>query len=64
MACSMFAANREDYDRWAQKGNRGWGYEDVLPLFKRSESHEFGESEYFTAAKADFQSHSYAPKAR
>jgi choline dehydrogenase len=26
-----------DYDTWAQQGNRGWGYADVLPYFKRSE---------------------------
>ena len=32
----------EDYDNWAQAGNTGWGYEDVLPLFKRSESYEPG----------------------
>ena len=37
---------REDYDQWAQMGNRGWSYDDVLPLFKRSEKHEFGETEY------------------
>ncbi|WP_146344987.1 GMC family oxidoreductase [Phaeobacter marinintestinus] len=37
---------KEDYDRWAQMGNRGWGYDDVLPLFKRSETHEFGEGEH------------------
>jgi choline dehydrogenase len=29
--------NRGDYDHWAQLGNRGWGYDDVLPLFVRSE---------------------------
>lgn len=29
--------NRLDYDNWAQRGNRGWGYADVLPYFKRSE---------------------------
>ena len=40
---------KEDYDLWAQAGNRGWGYDDVLPLFKRSESHQFGESEYHGA---------------
>ena len=37
---------KEDYDNWAQMGNRGWSYDDVLPLFKRSEKHEFGETEY------------------
>ncbi|MCL4167885.1 UNVERIFIED_CONTAM: hypothetical protein GTU68_053490, partial [Idotea baltica] len=36
---------KEDYDLWAQHGNRGWSYEDVLPLFKRSESHEGGASD-------------------
>ena len=28
---------RMDFDGWAQRGNRGWGYADVLPYFKRSE---------------------------
>jgi choline dehydrogenase len=28
---------RLDYDAWAQRGNAGWGYEDVLPYFKRGE---------------------------
>lgn len=37
---------RQDYDTWAQLGNRGWSYDDVLPLFKRTESHEDGESEF------------------
>src|ERR1044071_5210692 len=26
-----------DYDHWAQLGNRGWGYADVLPYFARTE---------------------------
>ncbi|MGW9331771.1 GMC family oxidoreductase [Bosea sp. NPDC055594] len=26
-----------DFDSWAQKGNTGWSYADVLPFFKRSE---------------------------
>ena len=41
---------RQDYDLWAQLGNRGWGYEDVLPLFKRSERYEDGESEFHGTA--------------
>lgn len=28
---------RLDFDTWAQMGNRGWSYADVLPYFKRSE---------------------------
>ena len=28
---------RADFDSWAQRGNRGWGYVDVLPYFKRGE---------------------------
>lgn len=40
----------QDYDHWAQLGNKGWSYDDVLPLFKRSERHEDGESEYHGAS--------------
>jgi 4-pyridoxate dehydrogenase len=31
-----------DYDRWAQKGARGWSYADVLPYFKRCETWQGG----------------------
>jgi len=30
----------EDYDGWRQMGNRGWGWDDVLPYFKKSEHRE------------------------
>ena len=32
--------NPWDYDHWAALGNPGWRYDDVLPLFKRSENNE------------------------
>ncbi len=28
---------RADFNSWAQRGNRGWAYQDVLPYFKRTE---------------------------
>ena len=37
---------REDYDDWAAQGNRNWGYDDVLPYFKKSEDQERGASTY------------------
>ena len=36
----------EDYDRWRQMGNVGWGWDDVLPLFKRAETNERGADDY------------------
>jgi choline dehydrogenase-like flavoprotein len=35
-----------DYDHWAALGNPGWGYQDVLPVFKRCEHYEPGESTF------------------
>jgi choline dehydrogenase len=32
--------NRADYDEWAALGLPGWGYEDVLPYFKRSKDNQ------------------------
>ena len=37
----------QDFDTWAQMGNRGWSYQDVLPYFKRMEKRiGFGEDAY------------------
>lgn len=34
------------FDQWRDRGNRGWGYADVLPSFKRLERYEAGASEH------------------
>ena len=34
--------NAHDYDHWAEQGARGWGYDDVLPYFKRMENWHAG----------------------
>lgn len=38
-----------DYDRWQQMGNIGWGWEDVLPYFLKSEDHHGGDSKMHRA---------------
>ena len=35
-----------DYDHWRQLGLAGWGWDDVLPVFKRLDDHFLGESEH------------------
>jgi len=39
----LYPGNPGDYDRWAQKGARGWSYADVLPYFRRCETFARGE---------------------
>jgi choline dehydrogenase len=36
----------QDYDRWRQRGNAGWGYDDVLPYFKKAENQQRGADEF------------------
>ncbi len=38
-----------DYDGWRQMGNPGWGWDDVLPYFKRSQDYVDGASEHHGA---------------
>ena len=39
----------EDYDRWRQHGNSGWGFDDVLPYFKKAENQERGADDFHGA---------------
>src|ERR1700682_4564327 len=36
----------EDYDRWRQHGNLGWGFDDVLPYFKKAENQQRGADDF------------------
>lgn len=38
---------REDYDGWSQLGAIGWGWQDVLPYFRKSTTHATGEQTHY-----------------
>lgn len=38
--------HKSDYDAWAQAGNKGWGYDDLLPYFIKSETNQRGADNY------------------
>lgn len=41
--------SRHDYERWAQSGATGWGWNDVLPYFKKAEDNERGADDFHGA---------------
>ena len=40
---------RQDFDRWRQLGNAGWGYDDLLPYFRKAEDQARGSDTYHGA---------------
>lgn len=38
--------NPANYDAWAEMGNEGWAWEDVVPYFRKAQNQERGESEH------------------
>jgi choline dehydrogenase len=50
MNCMIYMrGNRADYDGWAERGNDGWSFDDVLPVFLAAEDNARGASEYHGA---------------
>ena len=41
--------HREDFDDWQKAGAAGWGFDDVLPYFKKIESHPLGNNLYHSS---------------
>ncbi|WP_010110044.1 GMC family oxidoreductase [Verminephrobacter aporrectodeae] len=41
---------RADFDDWVAQGNPGWSYDDVLPWFKRLESHPLGDTDWHSGS--------------
>ena len=37
---------QSDYDHWAKLGNEGWGWSDILPIFRRSEDYQHGADDF------------------
>ena len=47
--CDRRRGQAADYFGWRQAGLAGWGWDEVLPCFKRAEDHYLGASEYHSS---------------
>ncbi len=45
-AMAYVRGNKEDFNDWANEGNKGWSYDEILPYFKRSEHNEDHDDNY------------------
>jgi choline dehydrogenase len=62
-AMTFIRGHRYCYDRWRDLGNEDWGWDDVLPLFKRSERNETGPTEHRGGDGPLFVAYCYDPHA-
>ena len=44
---------RADFDTWAQMGNHGWGFDDLVPYFKRSETRYGPGDDHYRGRKGE-----------
>ncbi len=51
-----------DFDTWAQLGNRGWSYQDVLPFFKRMENYRAGGDDQYRGRDGPLQINNPEPR--
>lgn len=54
-----YRGHRQDFDDWADLGCKGWGYEDVLPYFKKSEANTAFTDEKYHGTKGEMAVSSY-----
>jgi choline dehydrogenase len=61
--CAFVRGQKEDFDTWAQLGNTGWSYADVLPYFKRMETYEGQGDDAFRGREGPLRITNPAPDA-
>jgi choline dehydrogenase len=60
-AMAYVRGNANDYNEWENLGNKGWGYNEVLPYFKKSEQNTYFKNDYHGTEGPLFVSRSQQP---